>query len=319
MQTELTRIQEEVERLQGRISFLEQTAAFSLVNVWLKLAPIDMVLDAGDDQSVSVGQLTRFRATFKPPTDIEDFTYTWDFGDGTPPVSGRGTAPTLDDDTRVTATITHFYQDDRDSPYIAEIKLTGIGDAGLAEGEDTVIVTVTKVPTIEVFAGESLTVEEGEEFEVVGSFTRPEGLTDLSFSWDFGDNSAPVTGSLAEGVTSAVASHVYANYRPTRFIATLTITAQSKAGEVESSSSIGVQVTESQGWVLSGWSAGDQWKTATRTLSGVGQGVGTLAIWLAIFSPVWLIVGGVALVIVRRGGARYSRRSRSENQDSTTE
>ncbi len=304
VQTELTRIQGEVERLQGRINFLEQTAAFSLVNVQLKLAPIDMIVDAGDDQSVSVGQLTRFRATFKPPVDIEDFTYTWDFGDGTPPVSGRGTAPTLDDDTRVTATITHFYQDDRDSPFIAEIKLTGTGDAGLAEGEDTIIVTVTKVPTIEVFAGQNEVVEDGEELELIGSFTRPEGLSELTFRWDFGDGTAPITGSLEEGVTNAVASHVYADNRPFPFTATLTITAQSDAGEVESSGSISVLVTESRSWVLSGWSAGDQWKTATRTLSGIGQGAGTGLIWMAIFSPLWLIVGGVVVVLVRRARAR---------------
>ena len=319
VQTELTKIQGEVERLQGRISFLEQTAAFSLVNVQLKLAPIDMPVDAGDDQSVSVGQIARFRATFEPPVDIEDFTYTWDFGDGSPPVSGRGTAPTLDDDTRVTATITHIYADDRDSPFIAEIKLTGTGDAGLTEGEDTIIVTVTKVPTIQVFAGQNQVVEEGEELELVGSFTRPEGLSELSFRWTFGDGTAPVTDSLEEGVTNAVASHVYADNRPFPFTATLTITAQSDAGEVEASGSINVLVREAQGWVLSDWSAGDHWKTATRALSGVGQVAGTALIWLAIFSPVWLIVGGIALVIVRRGGARYSRRSRSEIQNSTTE
>ena len=410
VQVELTRIQGEIERLQGRINFLEQTSAFSLINVRLRLVPIDMSVDAGPDQTFSVGQVARFRASFKPPEGIEDFTFTWDFGDGTPTITGNRTAPTLEEDTRVTATVTHVYRDDRDSPFIVEFEISGVGDPGVAEGMDTNIATVTKVPTIEVFAGEHKTVKEGDEVEVVGSFTRPEGLRDLRFKWDFGDGSAPVTGSLAGGVTRAIATHVYSDHRPFAFTATMTITAESDAGEVEASSSIGVLVTEapgievfagrnltvkqddevefagsftrpegvsdlrfkwdfgdgsapvtgellagdtnavashayadhrpvpftarltvtgrrdareveslstilvlveeSQGWLLSGWSAGDNWKTATRALSAVGQGVGTFLIWLGIFSPLWIVVGGLALY--------WRRRNRGSTQEPDT-
>ena len=400
VQVELTRIQGEIERLQGRIKFLEQTSAFSLINARLRLVPMDMSVDAGPDQTFSVGQVARFRASFRPPEGIEDFTFTWDFGDGTPTITGNRTAPTLEEDTRVTATLTHVYGDDRDSPFIVEFEISGVGDAGVAEGMDTNIATVTKVPTIEVFAGEHKTVKEGDEIEVVGSFTRPEGLRDLRFKWDFGDGSAPITGSLAGGVTRAIATHVYSDRRPVPFTATMTITAESDAGEVEASSSLAVLVTEapgievfagrdltvkqdeevelagsftrpegvsdlrfkwdfgdgsapvtgellardtnavashtypdhrpfpftatltvtgrrdareveslssisvlveeSQGWLLSGWSAGDNWKTATRALSAVGQGVGTFLIWLGVFSPAWIIGGAVVVFVVRR-------------------
>ena len=139
VQQELTKIQGEIERLQGRIKFLEQTSAFSLINVSLRLAPVDMFVDPGPEQAVSVGQIARFRATFKPPEDIEDFTFTWDFGDGSRPLTSDRTAPTLEEDTRVTATVTHIYPDDRDSPFIAEIEIVGTGDAGVAEGKNTVI------------------------------------------------------------------------------------------------------------------------------------------------------------------------------------
>ena len=247
VQVELTRIQGEIERLQGRIKFLEQTSAFSLINARLRLVPMDMSVDAGPDQTFSVGQVARFRASFKPPEGIEDFTFTWDFGDGTPTITGNRTAPTLEEDTRVTATLTHVYGDDRDSPFIVEFEISGVGDAGVAEGMDTNIATVTKVPTIEVFAGEHKTVKEGDEIEVVGSFTRPEGLRDLRFKWDFGDGSAPITGSLAGGVTRAIATHVYSDRRPVPFTATMTITAESDAGEVEASSSLAVLVTEAPG------------------------------------------------------------------------
>ena len=299
VQQELTRVQGEMERLQGRIKFLEQTSAFSLINVRLELEPMDMAVDAGPGKTVSVGQVARFRASFRPPEGIEEFQYKWDFGDGSEPVYGERTAPALEEGTRFTATVNHVYHDDRDSPFIAEVEVTGTGDAGAAEGKRTVLVTVTHVPAIEVFAGESLQVKEGEAVDLSGSFTRPEGLRELTYEWDFGDGTAPATGSLAAGVTNALATHEYADHRPFPYTATLTIRAQSEAGEVEASSSIQVFVEETQGWVIAGWSVGDQGKTAVRSLSAVALGAGTLLIWLAIFSPVWIVIAVVAIVIRR--------------------
>ena len=300
VQTELTKVQEEVERLQGRIKFLEQTSAFSLINVFMQLAPVDMPVEAGADQTFSVGQLARFQATFEPPGDVGEFTFTWDFGDGSPPVRGNRTAPTLDEGKRITAVVSHVYTDDRTSPFIVEVDIIGFGDAGVVEGKGKLIATVTRLPTIEVFAGETRIVKEGEKVEFDGSFTRPEGLSDLTFRWDFGDGSTPVSGSLEEGVTTAAATHEYSDHRPFAYTATLTIIAQTEAGEVEVSASVGVLVTEARGWTVAGWSPGGQGKTAIRTLSGVGQGVGTFLIWLAIFSPVWLGGGAVAVLVLRR-------------------
>ena len=300
VQTELTRVQGDIEGLQGRIKFLEQTSAFSLINISLQLTQIDMSVDAGEDQTLSVGKLARFRATFRPPEGIEDFTFVWDFGDGSPPVSGNRTASTLDEDTRVTATVAHVYQDDRDSPFIVEVEISGTGDAGLAEGIDTFIATVTKVPVIEVFAGENRIVGEGEEVEFVGSFTRPEGLRDLTFRWDFGDGTTALTGSVEDDVTNAVRTHIYADHRPLAFTATLTIMAQSDAGGVEASDSVSVGVTESRGWAIAGFRTGDTAKTAVRALSGVGIGLGKVAIFFAIFSPVWIPAGAVGAFVWRR-------------------
>ena len=303
VQNELTRVQEEIERLQGRIKFLEQTSAFSLVNVRLSLDSVDMSVDAGADRTVSVGRVARFRATFEPPEGMEEFHYTWDFGDGNRITEAR-TAPTVEEGKRVTATVTHVYGDDRDSPFIVGIEITGFGDEGLADGSDTVIVTVTKIPSIEVFAGESMTVESGQSVDLDGSFTRPEGLTDLVYRWDFGDGTAPVTEAVAEGATRATAAHVYADHRPFPYTVTLTVIGQSDAGEIEGSSSLNVYVIESESWVLSGWSPLDTWKLATRSLSGVGVVVGTALIFVVIFSPVWLIGIGAWIVLRRRRSAR---------------
>lgn len=296
---ELSKVQTEIESLLGRIKYLEQTAAFSLINVDLRLAPQPLAVDAGADRTFSVGQDGRFRAYFTPPEGLEDFTFTWDFGDGTEPVSGSGYAPTTQPGQKVTATVNHFYGDDRDSPYIVQLEIRGTGPAGVVEGADTLIATVTRVPTIEVFAGESRRVTAGEAVEYRGSFTRPEGLRDIQYQWDFGDGNAPVVGIPEPGATNATALHAYADHRPQPYDVTLTVTAQSDAGQVEGFGYLSVEVIEAQGLVIAGWSAGDTARTATRALSIVAQGVGTLLIWLAIFSPVWLGAAAIAYGIIR--------------------
>ena len=299
VQRSLAELQAEIEAMKGRIRFLQQTSAFSLINVNLKLSPATMSVDAGLDQTFSVGQVARFRANFAPPPGLDDFTFTWDFGDGTGQVTGSGTAPRPEGDGRVTATVNHVYDDDRDSPFIVQLELTGRGDTLSAEGADTLIATVTKIPTIEVFTREFRAVEEGQAAEYVGSFTRPEGLGDLQYRWDFGDGSPVVTGVPEAGATRAVINHIFSDYRSRPYDVTLTVTAQSQAGEVVGSSSSTVRVTESRGLIIGGWSAGATGKTAIRALSVVMQGLGTLLIWFAIFSPVWLIGGGIFYLIAR--------------------
>ena len=308
VQRELVWVQEEMEVIQGRIAYLEQTSAFSLLNVYLRLAPFDMRVDGGADQTASVGEIARFRATFTPPEGIEDFTFTWDFGDGTGVVTGHRVAPTVDGDSKVTATVTHVYESERDSPFIATVELTGTGDAGVAEGSDTLIVSVTRVPNIEVFAGESFSVTEGEQFEVSGSFTRPAGLTDVAYSWDFGDGSEPVTGELSEGQTTASATHVYDNHRPRPYDVTLTVSASSEAGDIEAASQTSVYVEQVLGWTVGGWSPGEDGKEAVRALSSLMQSLSTLLIWLVIFSPIWLIAAAVVWYLVRRARRYQSKR-----------
>ena len=300
----LTEVQVDIEVLQGRINLLERTSAFSLINVDLRLEPAEMFVTAGQDQTAGVGDPVRFRAFFNPPDGIGDFQFTWDFGDGSPVVTSDRTAPTKDGNTRVTATVTHFYFDELDSPFFAKVKIIGSGKIGIAENDDTLVVTVTKIPSIEVFAGDSITVEEGQEIEFSGSFTRPEGVTDVKFKWDFGDGSAPVIGDVADGATNADAMHSYTDHRPFPFLATLTITAQSDAGEVETSGLPSVWVTASRGWIIAGWSAQDQGKTAVRTLSGVGQVGATMLIWVVILSPAWVIAGVLGVLMWRRRGSR---------------
>ena len=272
VQRTLSQVQGEIEVIKGRINFLEQTSAFSLINVALVLEPQSMEIDAGGDQIAGVGQPVRFRASFKPPEGIDRFSYVWDFGDGSGPYYSDRTAPTADPDTRVTAPVTHVYYDVENSPYFAELTITGTGDAGVAEAKASVVVTVSEIPVITVFAGSTITIEEGEEAEVSGSFTSPEGVSDLKFRWTFGDGSSPVTGDVEPGITTATATHRYANYRPDPYTATLMITGKTDAGDIRASDRIEVFVTEKEGLVIGGWSAGDTGRSAVRALSAVGAG-----------------------------------------------
>ena len=299
----LTDVQGEIEVLKGRIAFLEQTSAFSLVNVTLVLGPQDMEVDAGGEQVAGVGHPVTFRAFFKPPEGIDDFTFTWDFGDASPTVFNDRTAPTAEEGVRVTAPVKHFYEDDEGSPFFAEVTITGTGDSGLVEGKASVIVTISEIPVIEVFAGDHIRVEEDEEANFEGSFTRPEGVSDLKFTWTFGDGSTPVSGDVEPGVTTAATSHAYADHRPVSYTATLTVTGKTDSGDVEASDSVTVRVTEKEGYVIGGWSVGGTGKDAVRALSAIGAGLVILAVWLAIFSPVWIVALAVGLFFWRRRGS----------------
>ncbi len=299
----LTDVQGEIEVLKGRIAFLEQTSAFSLVNVTLVLEPQDMEVDAGGEQVAGVGHPVTFRAFFKPPEGIDDFTFTWDFGDASPTIFNNRTAPTAEEGTRVTAPERHFYEDDEGSPFFAEVTITGTGDSGLVEGKASVIVTISEIPVIEVFAGDHIRVEEDEEANFSGSYTRPEGVSELKFTWTFGDGSPPVTGDVEPGVTTAAAAHAYADHRPVSYTATLTVTGKTDSGDVEASDSVTVRVTEKEGYLIGAWSVSGTGKDAVRALSAVGAGLVILAVWLAIFSPVWIVALAIGLFFWRRRGS----------------
>ena len=83
------------------------------------------------------------------------------------------------------------------------MSITGTGEGGIIEGKDTLTVAVSKVPAIEVYAGDWKSIFQDEEVPFSGTFTRPGGLTNVSFEWDFGDGTPPRTGELPEGVTRA--------------------------------------------------------------------------------------------------------------------
>ena len=263
-----------------------------------------MPVDAGDDLTVAVGRSVRIRAFFEPPAGINEFTYTWDFGDGTAQVGGNRVILTEDSNRMVTGVTNHVYGSSTESPYIVQIRMVGTGEAGVVEGTDKLVVTVTEVPVLIVSAGEEVTVEEGGTAKFRGTFTRPDGVTNMRYQWSFGDGSAPEDGTLEEG-NSVETEHEYVHMRREPYVATLRVLGDSEAGTVEAASSVSVTVVEGEGWVVGGYNIEGNSKSAVRVLTTVVRGVVTVVIWVALLSPLW---GGALAVLFllnwlsRRGG-----------------
>ena len=310
IQREITRVQSDIESMQARINFLSESAAFSLIRIAVAALPQDMEIVSGSDQLAAVGRPVRFRAEFTPPEGIEDFRIEWDFGDGTPKQLVVRVAPVNEQGRVISAPVVHIYFDDTDSPYIVKVEVTGFGESGATKGEDISVVTVNRVPPIEVFAGENRSVERGEKVKLRGSFTRPEGVENLSYTWDFGDGSAPETVDASTGATIAEIEHSFANSRPQSYNVVLTVRGETASGSTEGVGTLQIYVAEPPSLTAGDFAPGDSSKSAFRALTAIGSGLGTALIYIAVFSPLWIIIGIGVYLINRSQKAKFSRRPR---------
>jgi parallel beta-helix repeat protein len=133
-------------------------------------------VDAGEDQTADEGDTVLFSGNFTDPGMNDTHTIDWDFGDGSPTVTG-------------TLTPTHAYEDNG----VYTVNLTVTDDDG-GVGFDTLTVTVNNV-ALTVNAGPDQTVDEGANVSFSGSFTDPDTSDTHTIEWDFGDGSA-ATGNL---------------------------------------------------------------------------------------------------------------------------
>ena len=133
VQKELSDLQLRIEETQGRLNFLSQTAAFSLIEVSLRLAPQALDVNAGPDTSARVGQAVKFRASFVSPAGHRPVHLRLGLRRRVVGRRQRYAIPTQSGE-RLTATVTHSYNEDLDSEYIATITLEGTGEGGIADG-----------------------------------------------------------------------------------------------------------------------------------------------------------------------------------------
>ena len=115
-----------------------------------------------------------------------------------------------------------------------------------------------------------------------------------------------MTGEPEEGTARVETSHTFSDHRPAAYTAVLTVSAMSDAGRVSGSDSFSVQVTESPGFLVLGWNFGGTAKGAIRALLAIVSVATRIIIWVAILSPV-IIVVGAAIYLLNRYGQRLSR------------
>jgi PKD repeat protein len=122
------------------------------------------------------------------------------------------------------------------------------------------------------FTADKTTAKEGEKIrfyaEVAGGFPP------YSYEWDFGDGHAD---------TSKSPEHVYKS--PGDYTVSLTVT--------DDRDNIDTKTRSEYITVLPGWSAGSVASGAWHGLVAFGHGLAHMFIWIGIFSPVWIVIGGI--------------------------
>jgi len=176
----------------------------------INVAPI---VDGGLDQTADEGYVIIFSGSFTDPGTLDTHIIEWDFGDGTPVVTG-------------TLTPTHAYGDN--GVYAVTLTVTddddGVGIANLMVTVNNVA-TTTAVSTHQPNQQFVLPIVHTLTFS--GSFTDPGWLDSHAATWDFGDGTV-VPGIITEeniepdATGTTTADHVYST--PGTYTVTLTIT-----------------------------------------------------------------------------------------------
>ena len=152
-------------------------ATFELVVNNLDPNIVSTVIPSGGES-----ELLTFMATAMDPGIADILTYEWDFGDGTPTVTG--------------ATVAHAFIDNGD--FSVTLTVTD-GDGGIVTQMYTAVINNIS-PTIN-FYGIPSTGNASEPLGFTASATDPGMLDTLTYTWDFGDGSP-----LRNGAT---VGHVY--------------------------------------------------------------------------------------------------------------
>lgn len=167
---------------------------------------VDPVANAGDPKTSNEGETVVFTGSFEDPGTDDTHIITWDFGDGSPAVSG-------------TLTPSHVYADDGE--YTVMLTVT---DDDLGTGTATVSVTVENVPP-EVSAVPDMTINLGEIIDGVVAEYNDAGITDshiAAIDWgdDTIDDPAIVDAQSSSGTVTG--SHTY--LWPGSYVVTVDVT-----------------------------------------------------------------------------------------------
>ena len=131
---------------------------------------------------------------------------------------------------------------------------------------------------VELYANKTR-VKEGEEIQFTSQIVG--GFAPYSYEWDFGD------GNVSTGDSPIQTYKNDGNY-------TVSLTVTDDRGNTDT------ETRDKYIVVLSGWSAGGVVSGAWNGLVTFGHVLGNLFIWIGIFSPIWIVVGGIIYWRLRR-------------------
>ena len=185
-------------------------------------------VDAGSEQTVNEGDTVNISGNFTDPGWFDTHNATIDWGDGTEVELGDLIEENEYPDSTGTVTGSHVYGDNG----VYTVNLTVIDDDG-GVGTDTLTVTVNNVaPTASI---DSMTQPNPQfilpivhELSFDGSFTDPGWLDTHTSTWNFGDGTVVVPGTLIEeneepdATGTTTAEHIYSE--PGTYTVTLTVT-----------------------------------------------------------------------------------------------
>ncbi|MBI1879051.1 MAG: PKD domain-containing protein [Chloroflexi bacterium] len=133
---------------------------------------------AGSDQTVDEGSQVNFNGSGSSDPGLDNLSYQWDFGDGSPVANGVNVA--------------HTYPDGPAS-YVVTLTVT---DSDGSVGTDTAQITVNNVaPTAQAVADQT-TVTVGQVVNFDGSGSTDPGADTLTYLWDFGDGTTDNSGPI---------------------------------------------------------------------------------------------------------------------------
>ena len=138
--------------------------------------PFGPVAHAGSDQTVSVKTKVYFDGSDSTDPDGGNLYYSWAFGAGAKPATGRGVKPSCTYTTTGDKTVTLTVRDT---------------DNNVAS--DTVTITVHSAPVADAGSDQDVSVNKTVSFDGSGS-SDPDG-GNLIYSWNFGTDATPSTGS----------------------------------------------------------------------------------------------------------------------------
>ncbi|MBI4847458.1 MAG: PKD domain-containing protein [Nitrospirae bacterium] len=196
------------------------TAQVTVLNV----AP---AADAGPDQTIDEGQTVLLGGGFTDPGSADTHTVEWDFGDGSPVVSG-------------TLMPSHLYADNG----VYTVTLTVTDDDG-GVGSDTLTVTVNNAAPV-VNAGQDQAINKGDSVNLAPATFTDAGIYDTHMATiDWGDGTVE-SGAISEasGNGSVSGSHIYASAGTY----TVQVTVTDNAG-ASGSDSLQVVVAETDGCI----------------------------------------------------------------------